>query len=568
MLVRTLQVCRLLSVVALFLLVASAVPAGSFVHPTWTYRGGGPNYQTYVVRSGDTLLAIAYRFGVDVNSLMAANGLRSDRLSIGQVLRIPGTVAPALVVQAAPAVQAAPLPAPYNGPGYVVQSGDTLLAIAYRLGVSADALMAANGLPSADRLSVGQVLRVPGGGAAAPQNGQAAPPAAVQPVHDGPSDKLVPDSEAVYSPSYADFDITAFVNRYNGYLARYQESVDGDMLSGAQIVQLVAERLSVGPRVLLTMLEMEGGWVTAQPPAQAPNGVGFGGPSDSGLYNQLFVAGEWMNRAYYLKVDGKLEAVDLPDGTRVRFAAGVNPGTAAVQDLFAHQTAYDNWAGLMGPNGFLATYRRLFGDPAQYAIEPLIPADLQQPVWRVPWSDGEMWFYTGGPHAAWSDGSPRAALDFGPTEALGCVPSSQWAVAAAPGRVTASEHARVVLNLSGTSFQGNGWSLLYMHMASDGRIGKGADLKMGDHIGHPSCEGGLATGSHLHLARLYNGQWMSVDGAVPLNLSGWTFHNLPAEYDGTASRNGDNREAATVHRADLNGILGESAPLAAVAAGD
>src|SRR5439155_22723086 len=302
------------------------------------------------------------------------------------------------------------------------------------------------------------------------------------------------------------------------------------------------------------------GWLTAQQPGQARNSVGYGGPSDSGLYGLLFVAGEWMNRAYYLKVDGRLEAVDMPDGTRIRFAPSINPGTAAVQDMLAHQTDYATWANLMTPKGFRATYQKLFGDPWQFAIEPLVPADLQQPAWRVPWSDRQMWFYTGGPHAAWADGSPRAAIDFGPTQALGCEVSEQWAVAVAPGRVTASEHARVMLNLSGSSFQGAGWSAMYMHMAEDGRVAKGTNVNAGDRIGHPSCEGGFATGSHLHFARLYNGQWMSVEGLAPLNLSGWTFHNLPAEYDGTASRNGENREAATIHRDTLNGILGEATP--------
>jgi len=196
----------------------------------------------------------------------------------------------------------------------------------------------------------------------------------------------------------------------------------------------------------------------------------------------------------------------------------------------------------------------------QYAIEPLVPSDLQQPAWRVPWRDGIMWFYTGGPHEAWGDGTPRAAVDFGPTEALGCEVSPQWAAAVGAGRISASEHARVMLNLSGTSFQGNGWSAMYMHMASDGRITKGTDVSAGDRIGHPSCEGGFASGSHLHFARLYNGQWMDVDSSVALNLSGWTFHNLSNEYDGTASRFGDYREAATFHRATFNGILGESAP--------
>ena len=270
MFVRTLQVCCLSLVVAFFLAVASQ-PSPSLLQSQWTYRGGGPSFQTYVVRNGDTLVGIAARFGTDVNSLMSANGLRTDHLSIGQVLRIPGAAAPA-----AQPVLPAPVKAVLAGPTYVVQNGDTLLAIAYRYGVDVNTLLSANGLPSADQLSIGQVLRIPGGVAPVvavqPQPVQPAPPVqppvvsqppdAVQPVHDGPADRLVPDSEAVYGPSYADFDIAAFVNRYNGLLANYHESVDGDMLSGPQVVQLVAERLSVGPRVLLTMLEMEGGWVT------------------------------------------------------------------------------------------------------------------------------------------------------------------------------------------------------------------------------------------------------------------------------------------------------------------
>jgi LysM repeat protein len=47
----------------------------------------------YVVRSGDTLGAIARRCGVTVPKLKKANGLRSDRILVGQTLTIPGAAA-------------------------------------------------------------------------------------------------------------------------------------------------------------------------------------------------------------------------------------------------------------------------------------------------------------------------------------------------------------------------------------------------------------------------------------------------------------------------------------------
>ncbi len=50
-----------------------------------------PEYQTYIVRSGDTLAAIARKFGTSVQTLIQTNGLRSSYLIYpGQTLKIPG----------------------------------------------------------------------------------------------------------------------------------------------------------------------------------------------------------------------------------------------------------------------------------------------------------------------------------------------------------------------------------------------------------------------------------------------------------------------------------------------
>lgn len=133
---------------------APSVPRGTVATPS---QGG-----VHVVRAGDTLTTIARRSGVTVAQIATANGMRTtDLLTIGRRLVVPGANA-STPSTSAPA-------APVNGGIYVVRAGDTLGVIAARLGVSADALAAANGLRNANVIAIGQRLRVPSGG------GQASP---------------------------------------------------------------------------------------------------------------------------------------------------------------------------------------------------------------------------------------------------------------------------------------------------------------------------------------------------------------------------------------------------------
>ena len=74
-----------------------------------------------------------------------------------------------------------------------------------------------------------------------------------------------------------------------------------------------------------------------------------------------------------------------------------------------------------------------------------------------------------------------------------------------------------------------------------------------DPIGYPSCEGGYTTGTHLHLARRYNGVWIAADGNVPFVLSGWVASSAGIEYDGYLKKDGQTVEAFN-GRADLNEI--------------
>jgi len=125
--------------------------------------GAGGRGGAYRVRSGDTLSAIAVRLGVSTGALVRANRLTDpNRIVVGRRLVLPGS-APA----AAAATPAAVTASPSSSGSYRVRPGDTLSGIAARLGVSEGSLAGANGLADPNRIVLGALLRVPGGGMAA-----------------------------------------------------------------------------------------------------------------------------------------------------------------------------------------------------------------------------------------------------------------------------------------------------------------------------------------------------------------------------------------------------------------
>ena len=90
----------------------------------------------------------------------------------------------------------------------------------------------------------------------------------------------------------------------------------------------------------------------------------------------------------------------------------------------------------------------------------------------------------------------------------------------------------MVVDLDGDGKEQTGWNILYLHVANQGRVAKGQWVEADDQIGHASCEGGIATGTHLHIARKYNGEWMIADGPVPFVLNGWTAVAGEKPYEG------------------------------------
>ncbi len=446
---------------------------------------------------------------------------------------------------ALPTLTPTPTPGPTVSPDIaavpaVVRQGDFLSTIAARYRVSLDALISYNAIENPNAVAVGQRLMIP-----------------YQTNRFTPDQTLLPDSELVYGPAYLDFDVAAFVAQQDGWLAHYAKPwFDGQTLSGAQLVDYVAMRYSVGPRVLLAMLEARSGWVTnpEEPQAQERDFPMGHLANGGGLEVQLEWAAAALNSGFYGWMERGETGVRFRDYSIARGAPGLNPGTIAIQRTLAQDTTFSGLPAEL--DAFMDAYHRLFGDPFQYDQGRILPRGLQQPSLAFPWEPGEWWYLTGGPHGAWGAGSSWAALDFVPQDApIGaCAPAQTWARAAASGLVVRNNRGELLEDLDGDGDMRTGWVLQYLHIAD--RPPAGTHLQIGDPIGRPSCEGGRAASSHLHIARRYNGVWVAAGGPIPLQLDGWTaFAGNSAYAGGMIGPQGQKITACDCREENINGIL-------------
>ncbi len=152
------QSLRLLAAGVTTVVVAGGGTATATILLTPQVASAAPAPQTYVVRTGDTLSAIAQRYGVPVTYLARINGISDPNVIVaGEVIHLGAT---------SPAASAASPAAAGSGSTYTVHDGDTLDSIAERLGTTAAALAAANHLADPNLIFAGQVLVVSGAAAA------------------------------------------------------------------------------------------------------------------------------------------------------------------------------------------------------------------------------------------------------------------------------------------------------------------------------------------------------------------------------------------------------------------
>ena len=476
--------------------------------------------------------------GLQRQATAAAVGSTIEAYST-QPLNSPTTPTPLSTASASTATPDFSPPGPFFD--YVTQPGDTWEGLSGRFGIGSDLIPFSQSILRTGLLEPGITLRIANG------LGEVSPGVA-----------LLPDHEVVYSPAAADFDVPSYVQTAGGFLASYREEIDDEVLSGPEIVQRVAEELSINPSLLLGLLEYRSGWVFGSPAGASddPYPLDLRIPGRPGLYQELTVAGTQLNRGYYGWREGTQVEATFEDGSTLRFHPGLNPGSVALMHLLAILRPRERWMeSLYGAGSFPTLYASWFGDPwaRARAVGPLIPPDLVQPPLELPFATGERWSLTGGPHPGWNAGTPRGALDFSPiTSEDPCAVSVRWVTASAAGTVVRAADNALALDLDGDGREATGWVVVYYHLADEGLIPEGAQVVLGTRLGHPSCEGGRATGKHVHIARKYNGEWLEADGPVPMVLSGWQVVADDRSYYGSLVKGGE------VVRSDSSGRSGST----------
>ena len=360
----------------------------------------------------------------------------------------------------------------------------------------------------------------------------AEPPASLVEFVRGP-EQLLQDAELVFGAEAGRFDTGEFLTGRPGLLP-------GTPAESAAAIDGVARRHAIDPRLLLTLLSLDPKTAEADTADRAAR------------------IAVWLADGYYgLKYRGEADLI-FADGSRQRGPVAGGAAHFAVARYLARQGAAEDQPARQAR--FSERYAELFGGAP--SLPAPVPAGLEQPPLLLPWAEGQRWHYTGGPHGAWGVASAWGAVDFAPPSLVGCRAAPEWTLAAVPGRVTWSEAGLVLVDLDGDGNDGTGWVLAYLHMASEGRVAVGRWLEAGDPLGHPSCEGGVADGAHLHFARRYNGEWLpAAGGPAPMELSGWRFASLGGEYDGSMHHpEAGERMAVTSRRGGASDLVSDNGP--------
>jgi len=375
--------------------------------------------------------------------------------------------------------------------------------------------------------------------------------------------QLIPDNELIFSATAIDFDIQTYVKDAGGYLSTYREYLKSTgWMSGAREIERLANENSINPRLLLAILDYEARWVRGKPENKfrTEYALGYEDYRYKGMFMQMVWAINQLSTGYYDWRSGKITEITFRDGNKLRLDPTLNAGTVGLMYYFARAHTYNEWLRIMDQSsGFTSYYQSMFGDPWSRSdfVGPIFPPRVSQPEMSLPFETQTSWAFTGGPHSAWEHDGPLAALDFAPASAKsGCGTSPQWILSAAPGKVVRSGNGVVVVDMDNDGSEQTGWNILYLHVAAADRVAKGVWVEKDDRIGHASCEGGVSTGTHLHFARKYNGEWIVADGPLPFILSGWAVYAGEKAYQGKMVR-GDKVITADVNSQSFAQIIRE-----------
>ena len=409
---------------------------------------------------------------------------------------------------------------------YVAQSGDTLKSLAARFNTSVEEIREANPIIPDDATTMppGMPMQIP--------------------IYYrslwGTDYQIIPDSAFVNGPDSIDFDIGEFLTNTSGWFKNYTTYTSNGRLNAAGVIDWVSINFSVSPQLLIALVEYQTGALTnpIRDTDAEKSFMGFDIEKNKGVYMQISYVANMLNDYYYRYRRGEITGFEHIDGRLENIDPWQNAGTAALHLYFSRFLDGEQFLRAIGPDGFIHVYKNLFGDPWVEAY-PHIPGSLVQPDFVLPFEPGTTWAYTGGPHTGWGNLAPWSAIDFAPPVGTsGCVETDEYATAVAAGIVARTDPGIVVLDLDGDGDERTGWVVFYLHIATKDRVLVGTILNTGDRIGHPSCEGGTSSGTHIHIARKFNGEWIEADSIIPFKLSGWVAKAGTDPYSGTLVKDG------------------------------
>jgi len=446
-----------------------------------------------------------------------------------------------LTSEATPTAGATSTPAskrPVYEPGtlvdYIAQSGDSLDLLSIRFGCSPQEILWANPQIPEDvtTLPPGFPMKIP----------------IYYKDFWGTEFQIIPDAAFVYGPDLLDFDLKAFLQSTTGWFKNYRATINEKNLDAAGILTYYSENYSLNPKMLLALIEFQTGALTNpdRDPSSEEFFLGFEN-YHRGVHLQISYVSDLLNDGFYRYFNGELTSIEHSNGTIENIDPWQNSATVALQYYFSLLFDGDDYGYAIGPEGYAKTFISLFGDPWRRNTT-VLPGSLTQPDLILPFSGGTVWAYTGGPHTGWGTRKPYSAIDFAPpVESQGCVRTEQFAVAIADGVIARTDAGTVILDLDGDGDERTGWVIFYLHLAEEGRVKVGQDVKKGDPLGRPSCEGGTATGTHVHIARKYNGQWIPAASSVlPFTMNGWIPVEGATAYEGLLVRGSQVVRASTL----------------------
>lgn len=200
-----------------------------------------------------------------------------------------------------------------------------------------------------------------------------------------------------YAPDLDDFDVETFLGAKQSGLKEFSITIDATPTPVASIIQAAARKHSINPRVLLVLLELKSGLVSAPSPSKLSTAAGYPLEKAADFSSQVDLLAGDLAEAYRAASMGDLSpTVTFSDKVAHSLPETLNTASAAIWETLAQNSTRPKLEkSLSDPvTGFAAVYSAWFGDP--FAAPAFIQTISLPPAARLPFAGTK--YYTSGPH--------------------------------------------------------------------------------------------------------------------------------------------------------------------------